>query len=344
MGTLRIHFTAADLARVTLADQPDPLWEVVFTRFRLRDRMRPLTFRPWFSALHAEPARTARMRPGALLLDVLAPAGPYFPDFLTPYEAGRGLGHGLEALRRTPRRRLATELGRLARHRPLPGWARPLAEGDAGTLGGLADALCDYHAAAVAPFQESIDAAFAADRESRVRDVLGGGVEALLAGLGPLMRWTPPVLEVDYVVDQDLALDGRGLRLVPSYFCQRTPLSMADPGLPPVLIYPIQQRHRWRPAARRAGAAGLSALMGASRSAALQALDHGATTTQLARMLGVSPATASRHATVLREAGLIETRRDGTAVLHTRTPLGTALLEGEVAAGPPPDLTAVRRR
>ncbi|QYC42390.1 Helix-turn-helix domain protein [Nonomuraea coxensis DSM 45129] len=344
MGTLRIHFTADDLTRVTLADQPDPLWEVVFTRFRLRDRLRPLAFRHWFAALHAEPARTARMRPGALLLDALAPAGPYFPDFLTPYEAGRGLGHGLEALRRTPRRRLAAELGRLARHRPLPRWARPLAEGDARALDRLADALRDYHAAAVAPFQASVDAAFAADRDSRAGVVLGGGVEALLAGLGPPIRWTPPVLEVDYVVDQDLALGGRGLRLVPSYFCQRTPLSMADPGLPPVLIYPIPQRHRWRPAARRTGGADLSALMGANRSAVLHALDRDVTTTQLARLLRVSPATASRHATVLREAGLIDTRRDGTAVLHTRTPLGTALLEGDVAPSPPPGPAAVRRR
>ncbi|MEW9550512.1 ArsR/SmtB family transcription factor [Nonomuraea sp. NPDC050783] len=333
MGTLRIHFTADDLARVTLADQPDPLWEVIFTRFRLRDRMRPLSFRHWFAGLHAEPARTARMRQGALLLDVLAPAGPYFPDFLTPYEGRRGLDHGLEALLGTPKRRLAAELERLSRHRPLPGWARPLAEGDPGALCGLAGALRDYHAAAVAPFQQAVAAAFAADRECRARDLLGGGVEGLLAGMAPPIRWRPPVLETGYAVDHDLVLGGRGLRLVPSYFCQRAPLSLADPRLPPVLIYPIEQRHRWRPAAARR--TDLTALMGANRSAVLHALDHGTTTTQLARMLRVSPATASRHATVLREAGLIDTRRDGTAVVHTRTPLGTALLAGATGDRPP---------
>ncbi|MCK2215737.1 winged helix-turn-helix domain-containing protein [Actinomadura sp. ATCC 31491] len=326
MGTLRIHFTADDLARVTLADRPDPLWEVIFTRFRFRDRVRPLAFRPWFAALHAEPARTARMRRGARLLDELAPSGPYFPDFLTPYEGTHGLDHGLEALLATPKRRLAAELGRLARHRRPPGWARPLAEGDPGVLAGLAAALRDYHAAALAPFQQAVDAAVAADRDRRARDVLGGGVEALLAGLGPPMRWRPPVLEVGYVVDQDLVLGGRGLRLVPSYFCRRTPLSLADPGLPPVLIYPIEQRHRWRAAPGRR--ADLTTLLGANRSAVLHALDRGTTTTQLARLLRISPATASRHATVLREAGLVDTRRDGTAVVHTRTALGTALLAG----------------
>ncbi|WP_313905436.1 helix-turn-helix domain-containing protein [Streptomyces sp. SLBN-31] len=41
----------------------------------------------------------------------------------------------------------------------------------------------------------------------------------------------------------------------------------------------------------------------------------------------MSPATASHHATVLRNARLITTRREGRAVLHTITSLGLALLE-----------------
>ena len=41
-----------------------------------------------------------------------------------------------------------------------------------------------------------------------------------------------------------------------------------------------------------------------------------------------SPASVSRHTHVLREAGLVATTRDGTAVRHTLTPLGIALLDG----------------
>jgi DNA-binding transcriptional ArsR family regulator len=333
MGTLRIHFTAEDLTRVTLADEPDPLWEMILTRFRFRDRVRSPAFRPWFEELHADPARSSRMRRGARLLDVLVPAGPYFPDFLTPYEGLLGLDSGLAALIRTPARRLAAELRLLARHRPLPGWVRPIAQGNGPTLQEMGAALRDYYEAAVAPFRELAGSAIAADRACRARGLLRGGVEGLFAGFAPLMSWTPPVLETEYVVDRDLVLGGRGLRLVPSYFCQRTPMTLADPELPPVLIYPIEQRHRWRPAAERR--ADLDALMGANRSAVLHALDHSATTTQLARMLRISPTAASRHATVLREAGLIDTRRDGTAVLHTLTPLGTALLEGTTGGAQP---------
>ncbi|GGO80786.1 ArsR/SmtB family transcription factor [Nonomuraea cavernae] len=326
MGTLRIHFTADDLARVTLADAHDPLWEMILTRFRFRDRVRPLAFRPWFEELHAEPARTAQMRQGARLLDSLVPSGPYFPDFLTPHEGLLSIERGLAALLGTPRGRLAAELWRLARHHSLPGWVRPLAEGDLGALKGLVAALRDYHEAAVAPFHELMTAAVAVDRACRAHSMLSGGVDGLFAGMRPLFRWTPPVLQTDYIVDKDLVLGGRGLLLVPSYFCHRAPLTLADPELPPVLIYPIEQRHRWRqPVTHRRD---LGALMGANRSAVLHALDRSATTTQLARMLRISPAAASRHATVLREAGLIETRRDGIAVLHTLTPLGAALLDG----------------
>ncbi|WP_205302488.1 ArsR/SmtB family transcription factor [Nonomuraea montanisoli] len=327
---MRIHFDAEDLTRVTLADEPDPLWEMIFTRFRFRDRVRSLTFRPWFEEVR-EPARTAGMRRGAHVLDVLVPAGPYFPDFLTPYEGLRGLDSGLAALLRTPKRRLAAELRLLARHRTLPRWVRPIAEGNALALEHLGAALRDYHETAIAPFRELVGAAVDADRACRTRALLRGGVEGLFAGFAPLMRWSPPVLETEYVVDQDLVLGGRGLRLVPSYFCQRAPLTLADPELPPVLIYPIEQRHRWRPAVNRR--AGLDALMGANRSAVLHALGRSATTTQLARMLGISATAASRHATALREAGLVDTRRDGNAVLHTLTRLGTALLQGSLPQG-----------
>jgi DNA-binding transcriptional ArsR family regulator len=41
----------------------------------------------------------------------------------------------------------------------------------------------------------------------------------------------------------------------------------------------------------------------------------------------VTPSAISRHTTVLRQAGLIITRRDRNTALHSLTPLGTALLD-----------------
>jgi DNA-binding transcriptional ArsR family regulator len=48
----------------------------------------------------------------------------------------------------------------------------------------------------------------------------------------------------------------------------------------------------------------------------------------------VSPATASHHASVLRQARLISTRRNGSAVLHSITTRGATLLDAPRQTGP----------
>ncbi|WP_329573485.1 ArsR/SmtB family transcription factor [Streptomyces sp. NBC_01361] len=68
--------------------------------------------------------------------------------------------------------------------------------------------------------------------------------------------------------------------------------------------------------------------IGPTRALALEALEHPRTTTQLARLLRPAASTASRHATVLREAGPVGSLRRGNTVLHRRTPLGGALMDG----------------
>jgi DNA-binding transcriptional ArsR family regulator len=70
----------------------------------------------------------------------------------------------------------------------------------------------------------------------------------------------------------------------------------------------------------------LGALMGRTRAAILGALTESSTTTQLGRRLGISAAAASQHTTVLREVGLITSRRKLNTVQHSLTSLGSALL------------------
>lgn len=326
MGVLRIHFTSDDLARTSVAEAPDPLWETVLSRFRLSERQVGPAFRSWVHRIRTSSALMARLRPGARMLAALAPLGPYFPDFLTPLGGRDGLAAGLDALMSTPRRRLRAELGRLAGYAPVPDWARPLADGDVAVLTRVGSALRDYHEAGIAAHHDLIQASVEADRARRAQGVLRGGVEGLFATLRPALRWQAPVLEVDYGVDRELHLDGRGLRLVPSYFCQGTPMSLADPDLSPVLIYPIDQDLRWSATGASAPRA-LDALLGRTRAAVLREIDVGATTTHLARRLRISPASASRHTTALRDAGLVTTHRHGPGVLHTITWLGHRLLE-----------------
>jgi DNA-binding transcriptional ArsR family regulator len=263
------------------------------------------------------------IRPGLQILTTLSPLGPYFPDFLTPAEGTHGLGPAIEAIRATPRSRLRDELHRLSVIRPLPSWTRSLADGDPAVLADMASALIAYHRTAIEPYAAAIDTAIQADRAYRARTLLDGGVHGLLHSLRPLMQWRPPVLEVQYPVHRDLHLDGRGLRLVPSYFCRSLPVALADPDLPPTLVYPVHHDDVCQP--QPAGPA-LTALLGATRYAVLAAVGHGASTTELAGRLGVAPSSVSRHTTVLRQAGILITHRHGPSVLHTITPLGAALL------------------
>ena len=69
----------------------------------------------------------------------------------------------------------------------------------------------------------------------------------------------------------------------------------------------------------------LGALIGHTRSQILVALTDPHTTGQLARKFNVSAATVSQHTSVLRESGLIATRRDANTAIHVATRLGTTL-------------------
>ena len=77
----------------------------------------------------------------------------------------------------------------------------------------------------------------------------------------------------------------------------------------------------------------LAALIGPTRAAVLRALREPHGTAELAGTVRISPATASEHAKVLRDANLIETRRDGRTVSHSLTPLGRTILGQLPAAG-----------
>ncbi|MCP9960920.1 winged helix-turn-helix domain-containing protein [Streptomyces somaliensis] len=334
---LRIHFTDADLAGVRMAARPNALWETVLSFHRLRDRRGAPVYGEWRSEARA------RLNGETRLLAALIPVRGYFPDFLTPPEGLQGLEAGLEAVRATPPARIRAELSLLASERAAgasrPSWTAALAEGRREPLDRLLGALRGYHRAAVEPYWPSIQALVEADRAARGRALLDGGTEELLASLPPVLRWCAPVLEADYPVDRDVRLGGRGLLLQPSYFCRGTAVTYRDPGLPPVLVYPAAHAEVHGTAGDPGGAP-LGRLVGHTRSAVLRAIGQGGTTSELARRAGVSLASASQHAGVLRDAGLVLTLRQGSSVLHTLTPLGAALLHG--GAQPVREETATR--
>ncbi|MFC0438710.1 helix-turn-helix transcriptional regulator [Kutzneria buriramensis] len=322
---LRIHFTAEDLARTSVAAGPDPMWEILLSGFRLREADIALEHRQWLREVRAR----RRLGPSLRLLSVLTPLRHYIPDFLTPDEGRDGFEAGLEALASTPRRRLRREVLHLARTSRVPDWIRPLADGDVTYLEQLCAEVRMLHEDAIAPYQEIMRGNADTDRSIRARAMLSDGVEGLFRSFGPQVQWEAPVLTVHFALDRDLYLNGRGLRLVPAHFSRHTLDALADPELAPVLVYPVDLHSRWTQLSTSKRGS-LDALMGATRAAVMDAVEDGATTTELARRLGTSLSAVSRHTGVLRDAGLISTRRRGAAVLHTLTPLGRQLLDRQL--------------
>ncbi|MFJ9150839.1 ArsR/SmtB family transcription factor [Streptomyces sp. NPDC102270] len=320
---LRIHFTDVDLARTTVAARCDPLWEVAMSLHRFQTRAGRWAYADWYRATRL---RLGQQQLDRLVREILVPLFPraaYFPDFLTPQTGVNDcLEAGLDAVMITPCKRVLDELALLDRIVGAPPWAWRLA----GTRerGEFVEAVRVYYAAAVAPVTDLMQTRAQAERSARTRDLLGGGVQGMLAGLGPTMLWKPPVLTVHYPAeDRDLYLSGRGLRLIPSHFCWQSPVALADPELPPTLVYPMLHE----PAAPTPTAP-LSALLGRTRATVLwvTAVGAGATTSEIARAVGISAPSASKHAAVLREAGLLVSNRHAVHVLHTLTPAGASLL------------------
>ncbi|KJK33135.1 hypothetical protein UK23_47410 [Lentzea aerocolonigenes] len=313
---LRVHFTAEDLVRVRIAPGPDPMWEILLSLHVLRQRSATPVFGAWRANVRTTLPDDARW------LMQLAPPVGYSPDFLTPTAGSCAIDAGIDAVLSTPVESLRADLAQLDGPHRDPR-THLLASGDVATLDSLGEALRAYHRHALAPFWDEIRAGVDADRAVRARSFLDGGGEGMLSALHPTISWVSPVLRIESRFPQrDVHLHGQGLVLVPSYFCWERPIMLRDQRHPPVLVYPIARDLHVATTGKRS----LEALLGRTRAAALEVIAGGCTTTELARRLGISAASASAHASVLRDAGLAVAQRHRNSVLHTASALGVELL------------------
>lgn len=333
---LRIYFTATDLANIRVAPRPDPLWELVLSMHHLRLRATPLLLASWKAKVNRtlEPGGPARVEVASLL--ALNPPIGYFADFLTPVQSGAGFEAGVEAILGTSRARVRAEVTLVAESATSRAAAElaGLHRGEVSSVHDLGRGLRRYREIALADHWDRIVTAFDADRTARARQLADEGLSTFLSRLHPSAHFRDSILHIGawgIDTDRDLHLNGRGLTIIPCYFKEaRQLMVLADDDLPPVLVYPIDRDLRVLAAARHTP---LAELLGRNRALALEWASE-LTTTEIAVRLGVSAPAASKHLTVLRNAGLISSVRHHHSVLHTRTPLGRALLEG---ARPPRD-------
>ncbi|MFD8754768.1 winged helix-turn-helix domain-containing protein [Kitasatospora sp. NPDC059577] len=322
-----LHFSAQDLALTRFA--VSPMQEVVTSLRALACSPVPALHRRWAGEVRE---RSAAAGPAPERLTALVPPTGHLPDFLNPAPAGFSptLAEELAAITATGAEQVRADLDVLAAEAGgrLPAVLAPLHRDPAAQLPRLAADLAAYWELALAPYWARIRALLAADVFHRSRQAAEHGTARMLGELHETVRWdgTALLLEQRHCAVTRLTA-GAGLLLLPSAFAWPRVLTRVLPPDPPQLIYPARGTatlwERRPDAAARTDA--LAGVLGRSRARLLAELDSPASTTELARRTGLSPAGVSQHVTALRTAGLTSAHRAGHAVLHARTAVGDSL-------------------
>ncbi|MGW8765568.1 ArsR/SmtB family transcription factor [Streptomyces sp. NPDC055815] len=310
---LRIHFTAEDFTRVRFAPRPAPVPELHAALMMLGAPHESLLFGRWRG-------RLLRALPGAAepLAD-LVPGGvaPYFLDVL-----GETREEGLTLIRSARPEFVRSELERVYAGRgAAPPWIRDLHAGSPEAWRVLERAQRAAYETVLAPVWPLVQDLHRAEFTRHALAVAEGGLGAALDALSPGLRdgvWEWPG------APRDVHLAGRGLILLPTFHWRGGALVQDVPDSPVVLTYPAGGGLPPAPPGAP-GEDALAGVLGRTRAELLRALTSPRTTTELARRLGVSNATASAHAQALRAAGLLTTTRTGRSVHHAPTPLGDLL-------------------
>ncbi|WP_295014807.1 DUF5937 family protein [uncultured Microbacterium sp.] len=277
--------------------------------------------------------RQARERlprePFAVLAQVVGADG-YLPDFLTT-TARWDLtpDEELAALRAAPLAGVRLDLGkRVARStgREREG-LRAMQDHPIRARALVADAWEAVWDAVLAPVWPELERILRADIAVRSRTIASDGLAAMAAGIHPQVSWGDGSVRVALRRhSEEVDCRGSGLVLVPTVLSSWSCFVLTEPPAQPTLFYPARGvTADWTRQAPD-GARALDALVGPARAGILRAAHAPRTTSQVAADAGVAVSTASHHLTVLRDAGLIVSTREGARMLHVRAPLGEALV------------------
>ncbi|MFI9453557.1 DUF5937 family protein [Amycolatopsis sp. NPDC052450] len=220
------------LLKVTVADTPAPLMELVLALMTLQRRDHRHVFGGWRR-------RTARGLPvrAEPLLQLLSPTG-IGPLFLDPPSAG--LEDGLSQVLATDRAVVEAELRRIcAVDRPRTAWIRQLAAQDRHAWRILEHAVREAHRHILAAEWPRLQVAFYAEAAWRAHFLARHGLERTFTSLSAGLRWRDMSLEIDSAdVDREVTLRGEGVVLLPSLLWAGRVLVAPQPAGPALVIYP----------------------------------------------------------------------------------------------------------
>ncbi|GAB2649662.1 DUF5937 family protein [Kribbella swartbergensis] len=266
--------------------------------------------------------------PDLTLLRALVPPFGYIPDFITPAPPRRttSLESGLAAIAATPHHLVVGEIGKLHEENPHPLLPDLIAR-PAKALDLITSALETYWRRAIEPDWRRMRSLLQEDLAFRLDELASGGIERLFRNLHPSVRFSGSRIEIDrpFACDGE-PMAGQGVLLVPCVFTWPAALPVTAAPHVPTITYPPRGLGRLWEDRQDTTDSPLADLVGRTRAAIVSHLDLPMSTTHLANQLGVSAPTLSVHLGILRNAGVVDSRRDGRAVLYYRTALGNHLL------------------
>ncbi|MER6945259.1 DUF5937 family protein [Nonomuraea sp. NPDC000554] len=322
---LTLAFSAYDLTSIRFAFSP--LREVTASVHALRTPAGRALHLPWFKQVR--PLLGSELSP---LLD-LVPGGDYIPDFLVPIPATPvpDLAVELAALRATPDEVVRGDLDRMTSRPtsgPPAGSASELYRNPAPALDRLARTIEAYWQVAIAPHWPRMRSLLEGDLLYRTRQFAEHGAAGLFADMHPAVRWDGHNLCLEQRPESmSRVLAGEGLLLVPSVFVWPGIFYRTDSPGQPIVTYPVRAvATLWERGTAPAPDA-LAAVIGRSRALLLRELEAPASTTDLSRRTGLSPANVSEQLSLLLAAGLVAKHRVGRTMLYVRTPRAHSLLD-----------------
>jgi DNA-binding transcriptional ArsR family regulator len=337
---ITLEIGVADLAATRFATSP--LNETIAAIRLLAEPGKTAVNAPWVrwarQELASRPVALARVLPLAVTgLDS-------YPEFLIPAPAVRAavFRDELARLRATPEEAVRSSLGRVFAGVPWPASALGLAERVAPSLAAIAKELEAFHDRLIAPHWERMRAVLDADIVYRSGVLAARGVRGLFRDLHPDLRWDSGVLTFGdgRAEIQRVSMGPDGVVLVPGVFTWPDVSTRMATSSQTTLHYPARAAATvWQAVGAADGLPpdATSELLGVARARLLTVLRSPATTTSLARALGVTPGAVSQHLGVLHRAGLVGRTRSGRTVLYQVTDLGLAILSplarGRVRSG-----------
>jgi DNA-binding transcriptional ArsR family regulator len=288
------------------------------------------------SHVHSPWLREARRRLDGVDIELLlsvVPPGPYIASCLLPLrQSGQPtLEDQLTALTNLSPDDLERDVREVWSGRAAPRRVASLLESGPRAGAVLAEALWDYWDAAIQPYWPRMCAVLEDDLSYRMAGLVDDGTYSVLRDLHP-----------------EISVDGNRMCIDKPHSCPvqqasemiLTPAVFAWPDLILEdggdgrfgLAYPARGVARvWQaddgPAAQESEP--LATLLGRTRAAILRCTSVPMSTTQIARELGQSPASVNEHLAVLRDAGLVTSRRSGRSVLYRQTPSAEYIVNGQ---------------